>query len=50
MAQQQIYQEKADGPGKENINQRSNQEANGNSRGAGKIHSSGGRICQQDNY
>ena len=28
----------------------SNQEANGNSGGAGKIHSSGGRICPQDNY
>lgn len=32
------------GPGKENVYQRSNREVNGNCGGAGKIHSSGGRI------
>ena len=39
-----------DRQGNESINQGSSQEAHGNSGGAAEIHSSGGRICPQDNY
>lgn len=42
-----------DVPGKERINQRSNQEAYGKSREAAKIHWSGGNLISgslQDNY
>ncbi|MEQ2198248.1 hypothetical protein XENOCAPTIV_010048 [Xenoophorus captivus] len=39
-----------DRPHKESTNQRSSQEAHGNSGGAAEIHSSGGRICQHGTF
>ena len=54
MAQLQTYQDMAVHlnwqAGKESINQRSSQDVHGNSGGAAEIHTSGGRICPQDNY
>ena len=54
MAQLQTYQDMAVHLNwqarQESIDQRSSQEAPDNSGGAAEIHSSGGRICPQDNY